>query len=222
MSLSMEGVSVWYGSGANRFQALHEVTLECARGQVTLVMGPSGSGKSSILSVFGLLLTPQAGRVSFGDSVSMSTSRDRAHLRLKYLGFVFQNANLVSSCSALQNVMIPALLSGTDVAGAESRARSLLEELDLGGRAGLRPAQLSGGEAQRVADPSGTREVGPGCFLPMSRQRRWTHKPDSRSHDDSGTSRERQATSVVIVTHDHRLREYGDRIVEVEDGRIVN
>jgi putative ABC transport system ATP-binding protein len=221
MSIAMEGVSVWYGSGSNRFQALHDVTLKCSPGQVTLVMGPSGSGKSSILSVFGLLLTPQAGRVSFGDSVSMSTPRDRAHLRLKYLGFVFQNANLLSSCSALQNVMIPALLSGTDVEGAESRARGLLEELGLGERAGLRPAQLSGGEAQRVAI----------CRALVNRPRvLLADEPTAALDTKAGLAVARRfraiasetGTSVVIVTHDHRLREYGDRIVEVEDGRIVN
>ena len=221
MSIAMEGVSVWYGSGSNRFQALHDVTLKCSPGQVTLVMGPSGSGKSSILSVFGLLLTPQAGRVSFGDSVSMSTPRDRAHLRLKYLGFVFQNANLLSSCSALQNVMIPALLSGTDVEGAESRARGLLEELGLGERAGLRPAQLSGGEAQRVAI----------CRALVNRPRvLLADEPTAALDTKAGLAVARRfraiasetGTSVVIVTHDHRLKEYGDRIVEVEDGRIVN
>lgn len=220
MPIGLESVSVWYGSGSTRFQALREVTLQIPERQVTLIMGPSGSGKSSLLAVLGLLKTPDAGSVTLRESFPMTSARERALLRLRYLGFVFQNANLVSSCTALQNVIIPALLAKTERASAIERALSLLEALGLVDKAHLRPAQLSGGEAQRVAicralvnkprvlladEPTAALDTNAGRVVAGQFR---------RICDESGTA-------VVIVTHDHRLTEFGDAVVEMEDGRIT-
>jgi len=185
------------------------------------VVGPSGSGKSSLLAVLGLLLTPQEGGVTIAGQRLTGTPAERARLRLGYLGFVFQNANLVSSCSALQNVMIPALLAGTPPLRAKARASALLAEFGLEHRQSFRPLQLSGGEAQRVAI----------CRALVNRPRvLLADEPTAALDTRAGLAVAQQfrdialqtGTAVVIVTHDHRLRDYGDRVFEVEDGRIVN
>lgn len=220
MPIGLESVSVWYGSGSTRFQALREVTLQVPERQVTLIMGPSGSGKSSLLAVLGLLKTPDAGRVTLRESLPMTCARERAWLRLRYLGFVFQNANLIASCTALQNVLVPALLAKTDRASAIERASALLDAFGLADKRHLRPAQLSGGEAQRVAI----------CRALVNKPRvLLADEPTAALDTNAGRAVAQQfrrisdetGTAVVIVTHDHRLTEFGDVVVEMEDGRIT-
>jgi ABC-type lipoprotein export system ATPase subunit len=220
MPIGLASVSVWYGPAPTRFQALRDVSLQIAAGKVTLVMGPSGSGKSSLLSVLGLMRQPDSGSITFPYAMPIATPRERAAARLKCLGFVFQQANLVGSCTALENVLIPALLAAVDKPAALRRAAQLLDELGLAGRHHLRPMQLSGGEAQRVAvcralvnRPQVVLADEPTAALD-AQSGRIVAQQFRRIADDTGTS-------VVIVTHDPRLMEFSDTTMVLEDGRLV-
>ncbi|MDI1463930.1 ABC transporter ATP-binding protein [Catellatospora sp. KI3] len=151
MGLELEDVRVTYPDGDRRLTALAGVTLRVAPGELVSVLGPSGSGKSSLLAVAGLLLTPDGGRVRIGGVEAAGLrggARDR--LRRERIGFVFQQANLLPSLTALDQLLLSAHIRGESVRSARGRAERLLERVGLAARRDRRPHQLSGGERQRV------------------------------------------------------------------------
>ena len=209
-----------YGSGRTAVDAVRGVDLEIASGERVLVMGPSGSGKTTLLSILGGLLTPSDGRVLVGDEDLYGFNvRDRAALRLRRLGFVFQSFNLLSALTARENVETPMRLAGASRRESAGRAMELLERLGLGARATHLPRDLSGGEKQRVAIA-----------------RALVNRPDVVLADeptanlDAGTGHEvaqilcrlgcEEGKAVLIVSHDDRLTDIATRIVRVEDGRL--
>ncbi|MBB5294294.1 lipoprotein-releasing system ATP-binding protein [Deinococcus metallilatus] len=197
---------------------LHGVSLAVRPGEVVAVTGPSGSGKSTLLHLLGGLDTPQAGEVWWaGERVDTLGTQARAVRRAGRIGLVFQHHYLLEDLSVLQNVLVPALLTGQD--GAD-RARELLARVGLAGREGDLPGVLSGGERQRVAvaralavrpaavladEPTGSldranAEVVAGLLLDLARE------------EDAG---------VLLVTHDERLAARADRALHLLDGRIL-
>ena len=209
-----------YGSGRTAVDAVRGVDLEIASGERVLVMGPSGSGKTTLLSILGGLLTPSDGRVLVGDEDLYGfNARDRAALRLRRLGFVFQSFNLLSALTAHENVEAPMRLAGASRRESAQRATELLERLGLGARADHLPRDLSGGEKQRVAIA-----------------RALVNRPDVVLADeptanlDAATGYEvgqtlrglgsEEGKAVLIVSHDDRLTDIASRIVRVEDGRL--
>ncbi|MBV1856102.1 ABC transporter ATP-binding protein [Catellatospora tritici] len=151
MSLELDDVRVTYPDGDRRLTALAGVTLHVAPGELVSVVGPSGSGKSSLLAVAGLLLTPDSGRVRVG-GVATAGLRGGARdgLRRERIGFVFQQANLLPSLTALDQLLLAAHVRGESVRSARVRAEQLLTRVGLAARRDRRPHQLSGGERQRV------------------------------------------------------------------------
>ena len=209
-----------YGSGRTAVNAVRGADLEIAGGERVLVMGPSGSGKTTLLSIIGGLLTPSAGRVLVGEEDLYGlNARDRAALRLRRLGFVFQSFNLLSALTARENVETPMRLAGASRRESAERATELLDRLGLGARASHRPRDLSGGEKQRVAIA-----------------RALVNRPDVVLADeptanlDAETGHEvaqilcglgcEEGRAVLIVSHDERLTDIASRIVRVEDGRL--
>ena len=147
-----EDIGMIYGRGAAAVCALDGISLELHRGQTLLIMGPSGSGKTTLLQILGALLRPTSGSVSVGGHPAHRLSpKTLARLRLDFFGFVFQASNLIPTLAAWENIALALDLKGIRGRVAERRSRELLDEVGLSSRAAAYPAQLSGGEKQRVA-----------------------------------------------------------------------
>jgi putative ABC transport system ATP-binding protein len=211
-----------YGRADTRTIALHNVSLELHRGQVVLLMGPSGSGKSTLLSILSGLLRPEGGSVlALGQNLWDLSERERERFRLGHFGFIFQGYNLFPALTARQQLEI-VLRWGEGVSGRDARKRAdaMLDLLSLSRKAGLRPAQLSGGEKQRVAIGRALVKSPAFCFAdePTSALD-WDHGEQvvqllrAAAHDRGAT--------VLMVAHDARLTAYADRVLHIEDGQLA-
>lgn len=219
--LKVDNIWLGYGRDEERVQALAGISLAIHPRQFTLLVGPSGSGKTSLLSVIGCLLSPDTGSVLIdGTDITKLPEGDRADVRLRRIGFVFQAFRLLKSLNAVDNVALPLSLQGVPRQDALARARSLLETLGLERKLGAMPSHLSGGEKQRVAiaralvaDPSILLADEPTASL------------DSRNGKLIGEILSRIAVHeckiVIAVSHDERLSRYADRIVHLQDGKIL-
>jgi putative ABC transport system ATP-binding protein len=216
----LRGVSKRYGDSRTGFLALEGIDLEVLPGQFTLLMGPSGSGKTTLISILGCLISPTAGTVEIdGRRVDGLGERKLPDVRRRAIGFVFQSFNLLGSLTALENVTVPLSLGGVARRTAHDRARALLASMRLGGKEKRLPADLSGGEKQRVA-----------IARALALEPRIVLADEPTAALDSSTGREvmgilssyaHAGHAVVVVTHDLRLRDLADRVVELEDGRIA-
>ncbi|HEY8504298.1 MAG TPA: ABC transporter ATP-binding protein [Gemmataceae bacterium] len=211
-----------FGQGETETTALASVSLAVYPGELNLLMGPSGSGKSTLLAVLSGLLRPDAGEVrALGQNLWAMSEREMEAFRLRHCSFIFQGYNLFPALTARQQLEI-VLRWGERVTGREARKRAerVLCQLGLGSRMNLRPAQLSGGEKQRVA--IGRALVKDPAFL-------FADEPTSALDWDNGrqvvellreAARERGST-VLVVAHDHRLLDYADRVFRMADGRLA-
>jgi len=200
--------------------ALRGVTLSVQPGEMLAVVGPSGSGKSTLLNLIGGLDTPSAGQVWIGEqNIGQLAEATRAGLRRQWIGFVFQEHNLIPFLTAVENVALPLRLAGTH--RAEIRAAELLAEVGLAERLHHRPAALSGGEQQRV-----------GIASALANQPSLLLADEPTGELDSQTARsimellvklnQSRHTTLVIVTHDLAVAAYARRVVQMRDGLIVN
>jgi putative ABC transport system ATP-binding protein len=196
--------------------AVRSATVAIYPGELTMLMGPSGSGKTTLLSMIGGLLSPTEGRVSVcGIALEALDETERQQFRRRYAGFIFQNYNLLASLTAEENVQVALALRGAN----ESSAGGLLESVGLADKAESYPNQLSGGQRQRVAivralagDPQIILADEPTAALDVVQGRRVMGLLATAAHI--------QRKTVIVVTHDSRVREYADRVIEMEDGRI--
>jgi putative ABC transport system ATP-binding protein len=211
-----------YGQGETRTVAVRDVAFELRRGQVVLLMGPSGSGKSTLLSILSGLLRPQRGCVTvLGQELWRLSERQREAFRRRHFGFVFQGYHLFPALTAQEQLEIVLRWGeGAPARTARERAESLLTLLGLARQARLRPAQLAGGEKQRVAIGRALIKEPALCFA---------DEPTSALDWDQGAqvvqllrsaAHERGAT-VLMVAHDSRLMPYADRVLHIEDGRLA-
>lgn len=221
--LSIADVGVRYRGGDGAMvDALSGVSLDLAAGEMLGIFGPSGCGKTTLLMVAGLLETPTSGGVRFAGA-SAATLADEAALRdfrRRHIGFVFQKPNLVPFLTAVENVALAMVIDGVSQAAAERRAMGLLAALDIAHRAGNHPARLSGGEQQRVAV---ARALANNPVLVLADEP--TAALDSRRGRQVmelllAIARQRLA-AVAVVTHDPRSVDLFDRVIEMEDGRVV-
>ena len=218
--LRVEGVSRRFGAGETEVVAVRNVSLDVKRGEVVLIMGPSGSGKTTLLLMLGALLKPSEGEIQLDSDIISTLQENRLpEIRLRRIGFVFQDFNLLSSLSVLENVAIVAELAGMKAGTARHKAEQLLNGLGLGNRLGFLPEKLSGGEKQRVSiaralvnDPTLVLADEPTANL------------DSKiGHDIMHLLRriaKEQDLSVVIVSHDQRIKDIADRVLWLEDGQF--
>ena len=219
-AISVHGVTKVFGEGAAAVRALDSVHLEVARGEVVLLMGPSGSGKTTLLSVMGCILQPASGSVRInGREVTGLGENDLPAVRLEHIGFVFQGFNLFPTLTAAENVELALDLKNIRGREARRRARQLLEQVGLADKIETYPADLSGGQKQRVAiaralagEPSIVLADEPTAALDWLSGRAVIELLRELAHE-----RDR---AIVLVTHDTRILEFGDRIVHIEDGRI--
>jgi putative ABC transport system ATP-binding protein len=219
--LELRRVSKVYGEGLAEVHALRDVDLSVAGGELVAIMGPSGSGKSSLLTIAGSLEDATSGEVVVGGaSLGGMSRRDKARLRRRSIGFVFQDFNLLSGLTAAENVAMPLELDGTSARAARALAMSALEDLGVADRAGHYADDLSGGERQRVAIARAV--VG-------DRQLLLADEPTGAldSVNSEGVMRLlreicRRGAAGVVVTHDAQLASWADRVVFLRDGRVVD
>jgi len=220
--IRLRGITRRYGSGAAELLALKGIDLDVQAGEFVAIMGPSGSGKSTAMNILGCLDTPTAGQYLFKGTPVQDLSRDqRARLRRRYLGFVFQGFNLLARTSALENVELPLLYRGDGAAARRSAATQALQSVGLGGWEHHTPAELSGGQQQRVAIARAI-VTAPAVVLADEP----TGNLDTqRSHEIMGLllalNRE-QGITVLMVTHESDMAAYARRRVSFLDGCIAS
>ena len=216
--IRLEGITKHFGN----LQVLRGIDLEIEKGEIVSIVGPSGAGKTTLLQIMGTLDTPDAGSVRIGDTeVSRMKERDLSRFRNLHIGFVFQFHQLLPEFTALENVLIPALIAGRSRREAKEAVFEMLSLMGLAERAEHKPSQLSGGEKQRVAvaralinhpdvvladEPSGSLD---------------THNK-ADLHQLFFDLRTRLGQTFVIVTHDESLAQTTDRTIHLQDGVIVD
>ena len=221
-AIEIAGLSPWYGEGKMRRQVLEGVDLSIASGEVVLLTGPSGCGKTTLLTLVGALRQVQAGQVKvFGQELAGSSRRERQQLR-RSIGMIFQGHNLLRCLSAEQNVQMGAdLLDGLSYRARRDQAREWLRAVGLGDQLHKLPHDLSGGQKQRVAI---ARALATKPRLLLADEP--TAALDSRTGRDvvvllHGLAKE-QGCGVLMVTHDPRILDLADRVLRMEDGRVVD
>lgn len=219
--IQLRGVTKRYGAGANELLALKGIDLSITAGEFVAIMGPSGSGKSTAMNVLGCLDTPTSGEYLFKGTHVESLKRDqRARLRRRYLGFVFQGFNLLARTSALENVELPLLYRGDSASARRIAATKALKDVGLDGWENHTPAELSGGQQQRVAI---ARAIATEPAVVLADEP--TGNLDTqRSHEIMGLllalNRDKGIT-VLMVTHEPDMAAYARRMVHFLDGAIV-
>ena len=202
-------------------EVLRGVSLEVKEREIVSIVGVSGAGKTTLLQIMGTLLPADAGEVEIAGTKIFDLSEKRtAEFRNRHIGFVFQFHNLLPEFSALENVMMPALIGGTKRKEAEQRATELLEAVGLTNRADHKPAQLSGGEQQRVAIARALINRPSVIFADEPTGNLDTHNRDEIQRLLFEV-REKFGQTIVMVTHDERLAEMADRKIVMSDGAIL-
>jgi putative ABC transport system ATP-binding protein len=219
----IEGVDIVQvlGEGAGQVQALKGVTMSLVGGELTLLMGPSGSGKTTLLSILGCMLTPTQGTVRvLGHSTAGARPEQLAQLRRRHVGFIFQSYHLFPTLTAVENVLLVLDVRGERSSGATAKAREALAVVGLSHKVNSFPRELSGGEQQRVAIARAI--VGSASAI-------LADEPTGALDSENGYAimkvlaaiAKDPSRAVLVVTHDPRILPFANRIVRIEDGRIV-
>lgn len=210
-----------YVMGKVRVPALRGIDLEIPCGQFVAIMGPSGSGKSTLMNILGCLDRPTSGSYFLdGSDVSKKSDGELAEIRNRFIGFIFQNYNLLARTDAIGNVELPLIYRGVPARERRERARKALEAVGLASRIHHRPSELSGGEQQRVAI---ARAIAGEPKVILADEP--TGNLDSRSGEEVMAifqSLHQQNITMVLVTHDPDIARHAERIVSMRDGRIVS
>ncbi len=220
MSLDLTDITLTYPDGDSRLTALDRVTLHVPKGSVTAVVGPSGSGKSSLLAVAATLITPDQGTVTVDGTVTTGMTRgELTELRRHRIGIVFQQPNLLPSLTAAEQLQVMAQIDGRSPAKARTRALELLDAVGLADQSRRRPHQLSGGQRQRVNIARALMND-PTVLLVDEPTSALDHERGAAVIDLLTQLTHRQATATVLVTHDPTHLTAVDQIAEVHDGRL--
>src|SRR5258708_18555859 len=220
-AIEVREVTKTYAEGSASVVALRGVDLEVGAGELIMLAGPSGSGKTTLLSIMGCILSPTSGSVKIGgEEVTSLSQKQLPRVRLERIGFVFQGFNLFPTLTAGENVELMLDLKGIRGDGARRRAQELLDQVGIGEKYATFPEDLSGGQKQRVAiaralagDPRIILADEPTAALDSVVGRKIIEMMRSLARD--------HGRAVVIVTHDPRVLEVGDRVIHIEDGVIA-
>jgi putative ABC transport system ATP-binding protein len=219
--IQVRNLTKTYDTGAAAARALDGVDLDVRGGEVVMLMGPSGSGKTTLISIMGCILRATSGSVRLnGLEITHLREKQLPRVRLEHIGFVFQGFNLFPALTAAENVEVALDLKGAGRREKKQKAHALLERVGLGDKLHAFPADLSGGQKQRIA-----------IARALAGEPEIILADEPTAALDSGTGRvvmellhslaKSKGRSIVVVTHDNRLLEYGDRVVRIEDGRIL-
>ncbi len=220
-ALELRQVSKTYGSGPTEVRALREVDLAVERGELVAIMGPSGSGKSTLLTIAGSLEEASSGHVLV-DGVDLATvSRsDRAKMRRRSIGYVFQDFNLLPGLTASENVTLPLELDGVRAGAARATGLAALEELDVAEHADRYPDELSGGERQRVAIARAI--VGERGLLLADEPTGALDSVNGEAVMRLLRAATQRGVAGVVVTHEAKLASWADRVVFLRDGQVID
>ena len=219
--IQLQGVAKDFFDGRQLRRVLQKTDLNIYPGELTIISGPSGSGKTTLLTIMALILSPSEGQVLIqGKDITASSEDDLAGLRLKYYGFVFQNAALISALTVRENVLIAAVVQGGSMSKAlQQKAEAILERLGMLDYADIKAENLSGGQKQRVA--IGRALINEPVIILCD-------EPTSALDVESSTivvetlkGLSKEGRGVVLVSHDPRVFPYGDRLIQLEDGRVI-
>ncbi len=220
IAVSLSGLEKSFTAGDTKSTVLKGIDLAIPAEEITFVTGPSGCGKTTLISIIAGILTPDSGTVSIFDTPIVSKSRESTKFRLANIGFIFQQHNLVPTLTAAENASIPLLIRRVPQRQARQKAIAMLNEVGLGDRIDHLPSQLSGGQQQRVAiaralvgqprliicdEPTASLDAENGFHI-MSLLKQLAVESDR---------------TVIVVTHDSRIYQFADSIVEMEDGQVV-
>ncbi|MCB1681962.1 MAG: ABC transporter ATP-binding protein [Alphaproteobacteria bacterium] len=219
--LTVQGLEKKYQQGTRTLNILQKLNLRLRAGEITALVGPSGSGKSTLLHILGLLDTPTGGQIIIGDQiVGKMNDRARTRLRNQTIGFVYQFHHLLPEFSAVENVALPLIISGTNMRESRDRAEEYLKTMGLAERLKHRPSELSGGEQQRVA-----------IARALVNQPKLLFADEPTGNLDPETSQEvfeilleqvhNRGIGALIATHNISLAEEMDRILELKGGKLV-
>jgi putative ABC transport system ATP-binding protein len=221
VALRVRGVSKHFGKGEQRVTALKEIDWDVYKGQLSLIIGPSGCGKTTLLSVISGILDADEGSVElFGEELTAMSDRRLTRFRAERIGFVFQQYNLLPALTAAENAAIPLVIAGWSKRKAVEKASHVLNSLGMGKKIKSLPSQLSGGQQQRVAISRALVHE-PSLLV--------CDEPTAALDQESGRTvmllmREaalRPDRAVVVVTHDNRVFDFGDRITRMDDGVVA-
>lgn len=210
-----------FPNGTETIRVLHDIDFDIAYGQITFLVGPSGSGKTTLLSILSGTLSPTRGKVEvMGERLEGMTGAQLVRFRRRKIGFIFQQYNLIGTLTAAENAAIPLIADGVSIERATETSRAMLAKLGLDQHSQKFPRQLSGGQQQRVAiaralvhDPALIV-----CDEPTAALDAEAGRAVMRLLEDAARSPDR---AVLVVTHDDRIYSFADRIIRIEDGRII-
>jgi lipoprotein-releasing system ATP-binding protein len=221
VAVSGRGLAKVYNSGPRAVRVFDGLDLDVREGEMVAVVGPSGAGKSSLLHILGGLDRPTAGTVRVGEfDITRLADVDLARFRNTKIGFIFQFHHLLPEFTALENTMMPLLISGVGRRECRDRAVGILERIGLADRLDHRPGELSGGEAQRVAMARALVHR-PRVLLADEPTGNLDHRTGETIHSMLQSVHASEALTSVIVTHNERLAALCDRVLHLEDGRLM-
>lgn len=221
-TIQCKGLKKSYGENENRIDALRGIDLDIHEGQLTLLVGPSGSGKTTLLSIITNILTPDEGQLFLlGLEINRMTEEEKAQFCLKNLGIVFQSLFLIPTLTVAENVALPLLVAGCDPKAAHEKALEILDKVSIANRSTVSPTHLSHGQQQRAAIARAM--VNDSKILVCD-------EPTSALDHAAGVEVMKllqklaleSSRTILVVTHDHRIFSYADRIITMSDGQIIS
>jgi len=220
--LEVQDLCKSYGSGESRVDVLKGISIQLDRGETVALLGASGAGKSTLMHILGALDRPTSGTVRYeGEDIFAKSESQLASFRNRSIGFVFQFHHLLPEFTALENVMMPALINGTSKNEASATARSILAEVGLGHRVTHKPGELSGGEQQRVAVARAL-VLQPQLLLADEPTGNLDMKTSDSIHELFEELHGSRGLSIMVVTHNERLAAKTMRQIRLLDGRVVS
>ncbi|MBI4426578.1 MAG: ABC transporter ATP-binding protein [Candidatus Kerfeldbacteria bacterium] len=219
--VELQKITKIFGRGETSVHAVNNVSLNIQPGEIVVIMGPSGSGKTTLVSIAGGLMKPTDGTIIIdGTDITAKNERQLPKIRLTTMGFIFQSFNLLQNLTAMENAAIPLLLAGQSKQTAFDKSRALLERLNLSHRSHARPRELSGGEQQRVAIARALVNNPKVIFAdePTANLDRAIGHQVMQLLCSVGCE---QGKSVIIVSHDERIKDVAHRVIYIEDGKLI-